>query len=258
MIRRLVPPVLRTTSLLGFIPAAVLAVAMGLVAGQQPVGPESRFLPSRLAILSIVIAVGFVFDNPATQLTDPVPNPLRVRRLIRGVAGLLIGMAIFAVVLVFAASDMELVAVINTNRTGPPESEQDPSTQLPQFPWGRLALEMATMAGFVLAAAAAISRRGEPEPGRIAAGVLLGAYAVTWMTPQSHRPWASPMDQRWDTSANWWWLALFLVWLTAIVLSWDSRAGEQLRRSPVKPTSRPQTIRTDSHRASSPDETADE
>jgi hypothetical protein len=228
MIRRLVPPVLRTTPLLGFIPAGVLAVVMGLVAGQQPIGPEFRFLPSRLAILSIVIAAGFIFDDPATPITDPAPNPLRLRRLIRSAAALLIVTVLFTSVMFIAADDMSLVAVIDTNTATTFDPELDPSTELPEFPWGRLALEMATMIGFVLAAAAAINRRGESQPGRIATGVLLAGYAISWMIPESHQAWANPTDQRWETGANWWWLALTLAWFSVAVLSWDSRVGWRL------------------------------
>jgi hypothetical protein len=215
--------ILRATPLLGFLSAGVLAVVLGIVAGQQP-GVERRLLPTRLAILAIAIAAGFVFDDSATPMSDPLPSPLRWRRLLRASAAFAISAALFSFVLPFAADDMDLVVVVDAPSVGL-------DSLPPTFPWGRLALEMATMIGFVLAFAAANARRGENEPGRLAVGVFLGVYAVTWLTPTSHNPWASPYDRRWDTGADWWWLAFAIVWLSAAVLSWDSRVGWRPTRS---------------------------
>jgi hypothetical protein len=215
--------ILRATPLLGFLPAGVLAVALGIVAGQQP-DVEHRFLPTRLAILAIVIAAGFVFDDSATPISDPSPSPLRWRRLVRASLAILISSVLLSFVLPFAADDMDLAVAV--------DSSVDLESQSPPFPWGRLALEMATMIGFVLAVAAAAVRRGHTEPGRLAVGVFLGVYAVTWMIPDSHNPWANPEDLRWDTGANWWWLALVIVWPLASWLSWDSHLGRRAPRLP--------------------------
>lgn len=221
--------ILRGTPLFGFLPAGVLAVVMGMVAGQQP-GVEHRFLPTRLGILAIVIAAGFVFDDSASPTTDPVPSSLRSRRLVRASVALIISSILLCLVLPFAADDMDLVVAV--------DSPVGLESQSPPFPWGRLALEMATMIGLVLVIAAADTRRGHSEPGRLAVGMFLGVYAVTWMIPESHNPWASPEDLRWDTAANWWWLALVVVWLLACWLSWDSRVTfwpARLRRAPSRP-----------------------
>lgn len=222
--------ILRATPLLGFLPAGALAVTMGIVAGQQP-DIEHRYLPTRLGILAIVIAAGFVFDDPATPMSDPLPSPLRWRRLVRASVPMLISSILFTLVLLFAADDMELVVTV--------DSSMILATQSPPFPWGRLALEMATTIGFVLAIAAANARRGQTEPGRLTAGLFLGVYVVSWMIPESHNPWASPEDIRWDTGANWWWLALVVVWLVTSWLSWDNRVANwptRLRRAPSPPS----------------------
>jgi hypothetical protein len=203
---------------------------MGIVAGQQP-GVDQRLLPTRLAILAIVMAAGFVFDDSATPMSDPLPSPLRWRRLVRASVAMLISSTLLALVLPFGADDMDLVVAV--------DSLLNLETQSPPFPWGRLALEMATMIGFVLAIAAAGARRGQTEPGRLTVGVFLGVYAVTWMIPESHNPWASPEDLRWDTGANWWWLALLVVWLLACWFSWDSRVAywpTRLRRASSPPS----------------------
>ena len=234
MTPKLIPSVLRCTPRIGFIPAGVLAVVMGVVAGRQPLGPEYRFLPTRLAVLAIVIAAGFVFDDTAKPVTDSVPSPLRVRRGIRALFGLLMAAGLFAIVISFASDGMNLVSVVNSDPVAPGDGDEA-ATMEPEFPWGRLAMEMATMIGFTLAVAAATSRRIESEPGRIATGVMLGVSAATWMITETYRPWASPTDQRWATSAIWWWVALGIVWGIAAVFSWDSRAGRLLpfRRSSV-------------------------
>jgi hypothetical protein len=78
---------------------------------------------------------------------------------------------------------------------------------------------------FALATAAAVSRRGEREPGRITSSVLLGLYAITWMIPDSSKPWADPGDSRWDTGAPWWWVAFGVAVLVGVVTSWDTRVG---------------------------------
>lgn len=232
MTPKLISSVLRCTPRIGFIPAGVLAVVMGVVAGRQPLGPEYRFLPTRLAVLAIVVAAGFVFDDPAKPTSDPVPSPLRFRRGIRTLYGLLMAAGLFAVVISFASDDMNLVAVASNEPIAPGVADEA-ATMEPEFPWGRLALEMATMIGFTLAIAAATSRRSESEPGRIATGVMLGVYAASWMIPEPYKPWASPTDQRWATSATWWWVALGIVWTVTAVFSWDSRTGRLLRRSSV-------------------------
>lgn len=233
MTPKLISSVLGCTPTIGFIPAGLLAVVMGVVAGRQPLGPEFRFLPTRLAVLAIVIAAGFVFDDPAKPTTDSVPSPLRFRRAIRALYGLSLGAALFAVVIPMASEGMNLVAVVASDPVAAPGGADETAAMEPEFPWGRLALEMVTMIGFTLAIAAATSRRGESEPGRIATGVMLGVYATTWMIPEAYRPWASPNDQRWTTGATWWWVALGIVWTVTAVFSWDSRTERLLRRSSV-------------------------
>lgn len=247
---KLIPSVLRCTPWIGFLPAGMLAVVMGLVAGRQPLGPEFRFLPTRLAVLAIVIAAGFVFDDPAKPTSDPVPSPLRFRRGIRALFGLLMAAGLFAIVIPFAADDMELVAVVSSDPVALGDADEAAVVQ-PKFPWGRLAVEMATMIGFTLAVAAGTSRRSESEPGRIATGVMLGVYATTWMIPETYRPWAGPTDQRWSTSAIWWWVALAIVWGLAGVFSWDSRTRRLLpfRLSSVA-TAKPSKVGSNRSRSS--------
>ena len=139
--------ILRATPLLGFLPAGALAVTMGIVAGQQP-DIEHRYLPTRLGILAIVIAAGFVFDDPATPMSDPLPSPLRWRRLVRASVPMLISSILFTLVLLFAADDMELVVTFDSSMIlatqSPPLGVQKAkhwlkySSQKPEQDWSSL------------------------------------------------------------------------------------------------------------------------
>ncbi len=122
---------------------------------------------------------------------------------------------------------MSLVVYANQDGGGAKDPGEGMSAQT-ELPWERLALEMATMIGLSVAIAGAVARRGEAEPGRITSGTLLGAYALSWIVPDDYRPWADPLDQRWTTGAKWWWAALILVWVSTLIVNWDS----QVRESP--------------------------
>lgn len=222
--RRLISFEIRSTPLIGFIPAGAVAVVLGIVAGRQPTGAEFRYLPLRLAIVALLSAVAFVFDDPAKTFSDPAASPLRIRRGIRALTGVLAASCLLVTVLIPASDDMSLV--VNANQDGGSATDTGEGlSEQPELPWGRLALEMATMIGLSLAIAGVVARRGEAEPGRITSGILLGAYALSWMIPASYRPWADPLDQRWTTGAKWWWAALILMWVPALILSWDSRVS---------------------------------
>lgn len=226
--RRLVSFEMRSTPLVGFIPAGAVAVLLGVVAGRQPTGAEFRYLPLRLAVVALVCAVSFVFDDPAKRFSDPAPSPLRVRRGIRALMGVLAASCLLGIVLMTASDGMSLVLDASSDAAGATDAEiQLRANQ--ELPWGRLALEMATMIGFTLAVAGAVARRGEAEPGRVTSGVLLAVYTLSWMIPERFKPWANPPDPRWTTGAQWWCAALTLMWVSALVLSWDSRVSKSLR-----------------------------
>jgi len=221
---------IRATPLVGFIPAGAVAVVLGIVAGRQPTGAEFRYLPLRLAVVSLVCAVAFVFDDPAKTFSDPAANPLRIRRGIRALIGALAASCLFAIVLIPASDDMNLVTDAKQAAMDASETGEELTAQT-ELPWGRLALEMATMIGLTLSIAGAAAQRGEAEPGRITTGIVLGAYALSWMIPEPHKPWADPLDQRWTTGVKWWWAALLLVWVSALIFSWDSRVRRSLLHS---------------------------
>ncbi|MDP3984028.1 MAG: hypothetical protein Q8Q52_03360, partial [Acidimicrobiia bacterium] len=230
---RLIYLIFRSTPLVGLLPAGAVAIAMAVIASRQPLDTEQRLLPARLALLSVVVGVSFAFDDPAARLTDSTPRPLRLRRGIRVSlaltgAGVLTGLA-----LLVASAGMDLKWTIPSPEPPLVEdfelTDQMPEDLLAPFPGGRLALEALTMGALALASAAVIARRGEEEPGRIAAAILLGAYAVSFSIPESDRPWANPSDQRWPAVAPWWWVAAATFLLLMVSLSWDARTGKLLR-----------------------------
>jgi len=236
---QLVPPVLRATPWVGFAPAGVVAIGMAWVASRQPPDTMARLLPTRLAVLSVAIGVAFAFDDPAAVLSDPAPSQLILRRLIRTLSATLVASVLVLAVVFVASAGMDLVRVIPAELVT--EAIQDPTFDdladagLPQFPGGRIALEAATVFAITLAIAAGVSRRVDPEPGRITTSVLLGVYAASWMVPDPYKPWADPSDQRWETGAGWWWAALVTFALVAIALSWDTRNASlgHVWRSPL-------------------------
>jgi hypothetical protein len=210
---------------IGFGPAGVIALALGFVASRQPEGPEFRYLPIRLGVLALVIALAFVFDDPATPLTDPTPARLLLRRLIRLVSAMSVAAVLVACVLMLASDGVDLVWTIPDQAQigADTETTEESENGLPQLPVERIALEASTLAFFTLGVAAWRSRRGDPSPGPVSTSTLLGVYATTWMIPDSHRPWAYPGDIRWESVAPWWWLSLFVFLVAVLILSADTR-----------------------------------
>lgn len=228
---RLIPlllrPVIRTMPWIGFLPVGVIALGLGYLASRQPAAAGFRYLPVRLGVLTVVIALAFVFDDPATPLTDPTPIRLLLRRLIRIVSATAVAAVLVTGVLMLASDGMDLVWTLPSESSAlavpDPETIEETENTLASFPAGRIVLEASTLAFFTLGVAAWLAHRGEPSPGRVTASTLLGVYAATWMIPDSHRPWAVPQDQRWETGGPWWWLCLGLFTMTVLILSWDTR-----------------------------------
>lgn len=218
---RLIQLTLRSTPLLGLVPAGAVAVGLSVVASRQPTDADARFLPTRLALLAIVVGISFAFDDAAARLTDSAPRTLRLRRGIRGGFAVLGGIAVVMPVLLVASSGMDLVWVM-------PAPEPTMTERQPPFPGGRLALEALTMGAVALAVASGLARRGEEEPGRVVTGIVLATYAVTFMIPEPYRPWAYPSELGWLAKASWWWVAAILLVLVTVSLSWDARSGRVL------------------------------
>lgn len=90
------------------------------------------------------------------------------------------------------------------------------------LPIARLLLEASGQVAAGLAIAAILSRN-DPWPGRVAAGVLLGAVIPSWLLPSPLRPWLHPQDPLWRTG-QWIWSGVLVAGLSLLTaFSWDSR-----------------------------------
>ena len=222
LIRRLAPAVPRVQWLAVTVMLVLLAWA---VSDALPTRLPAHLATRRPSGSSLGIC--FAFDDPAAPTTDPVPSPLRKRRGIRVVWGMLPWSLALAGLLVVGASGMEVHF----------ESRR-PAT--PPLPLGRLLLEGTTLAVTGLAIAAVIAKFWDNQPGKLAAPTLLALYAASWALPEQWGLWARPSDLWWTTIRPWW-APLLLGALVRVVLSWDSRLGgatEGLNASHLGTTSR--------------------
>ena len=173
----------------------------------------SRQLYLRGGLLLAALTISFAFDDPAAETTDSTPSPLRLRRSVRLLISLVPWATLVAVVVSAGAKNMDPVLLLSAPLN--PE----------QLPVGRLLLEAATMASWGLATASVLASRWDDEPGKVASGALLIAYAAAWMIPEQGKPWANPADPRWQTALPWWWVALGAGVLVTVIFSWDTRKG---------------------------------
>lgn len=172
----------------------------------------SRQLYIRATLLVAALGLSFVYDDPASETTDPAPSSLRKRRGLRTLLGVLPWATLVTSILVVAAQGLDPVLILNAEVPNP-------------LPVGRLLLEAATIASWGLAIAAVIAKRRDDEPGKFASAALLALYALSWMIPDQWKPWADPFESRWETALPYWWLALALGVALAVAFSWDARVG---------------------------------
>jgi len=180
---------------------------------------QARNLHLRAGLLLAALGLSFAFDDTAAATTDPAPSQLRKRRLLR----MLIALAPWSVVVLMLMWSGTIGGLAPTIVLTSPQER-------PELPVGRLVLEGATLAAWGLALAALISSRWDNEPGKFASASLLALYAVTWMLPETRRPWAVPSDSQWLTAHFWWWVALGVGVFFVVAFSWDSRRRSTLSR----------------------------
>lgn len=173
----------------------------------------SRHMYLRTGFLVAGLGLCFAFDDPAVPLTNPAPQPLWRRRLLRVLIGFAPWLVVMGVLLGFATSDgFQPVLVLPT------------APMLPLLPVGRLVLEAATIGAWGLAVASLVAAYTEEEPGRIASVALLALYVASWLLPDNTlRPWTGPGSVSWITTAPFWWGALVLGLSVAMATSWDPR-----------------------------------
>lgn len=186
-------------------PAAGLAAILAWVIPRQPADLEARHLPLRLGLTTAAMWVAFLFDDPASTLTDATPTRLWIRRSVRVVVGVVPWAGAVAILLTATGWGLEA--------PGQP------------VPAGRFMLEAGTLAIWALATASVISRNREEEPGWLAAVTILSLSATAWIIPQPAHPWSLPGRPNWDTVGRWWSVALAIGVVVTVVTSWDSRHG---------------------------------
>jgi hypothetical protein len=205
-------------------PAAAVCLGLGIMASLEPPEPQTRMPYLRLGALTLAVVCGFLFDDAAQNLTNPVPHSFRVRRLIRIVSGIVAAGSVATLAVAIGSRGMDVVWTI-------PEPTEDTVMLSTPFPAGRVALETAAMLLVAFATAAVLSRSTRRDPGKVTAPTLLGMYAASWMIPETHNPWPYPTDERWSSAATWWWIVLAAATIVAVLSSGDPRrkAGSIMR-----------------------------
>lgn len=151
----------------------------------------------RLAAVTIALGVAFLFDDPAARLLAPLPASW-ARRAVARYAVAAAGAAVPAAAVLALAAGKRL-------------------SDVPRLPLGDVAMEVATVVGVAVAAAALTRRAGAHRPGmHVAIGVLV-CGALSAAVPGAARPWASPGEPATAAAARWasvhrgWWVAAGLV-----------------------------------------------
>lgn len=193
-----------------FLPAGALALAFAWAAMRAAPDALTRHIPTRLALLSAALAIVFAFDDAATSLTSSSSTPLRIRRSLRLCLAGAAWATLTGLVLMIAGSGMERGS----------------------WPSTRFWLEAVTLAAAGLASAAALSQRGEPEPGRVASAILLALFGIAWFLPRPLALFVEPGSRRWEAVETWWWTILAMSVAIAVVTSWDAQVNH-LRLSAI-------------------------
>jgi hypothetical protein len=198
-LRRLRPelPVLATA-------AAAPAIVGGLSLALH--GDEIPLLLAHLAVLVLATGSAYLFDDSATDVTRVVPTSLLRRRLVILLRGL-----------PFMVLSWGAVMTLLTWRS--------PSAPLTALSW-----EVSGLSSLGVAAAAILSRRGEPEPGNLVASVLgLGVIGVLICQPMFSVT-VLVTDPASPARAGWWAAVIVGSTATFVVASRDRAASRLLQR----------------------------
>ena len=198
-LRRLRPelPVLATA-------AAAPAIVGGLSLALR--GDEVPLLLAHLAVLVLAAGSAYLFDDSATDVTTVVPTSLLRRRL-----------AILLRGLPFMVLSWGAVMILLTWRS--------PSAPLTALSW-----EVSGLSCLGVAAAAILSRRGEPEPGNLVASALgLCVIGVLICQPMFHVT-LLVTDPAGPARAGWWAVVIVGSMATLVVASRDRAASRLFQR----------------------------
>ncbi len=198
-LRRLRPelPVLATA-------AAAPAIVGGLSLALR--GDEVPLLLAHLAVLVLAAGSAYLLDDSATDVTTVVPTSLLRRRL-----------AILLRGLPFMVLSWGAVMILLTWRS--------PSAPLTALSW-----EVSGLSCLGVAAAAILSRRGEPEPGNLVASALgLRVIGVLICQPMFHVT-LLVTDPAGPARAGWWAVVIVGSMATLVVASRDRAASRLFQR----------------------------
>ncbi|WP_245685487.1 ABC transporter [Streptomyces yerevanensis] len=208
IIRALVLPVARTLPWLPLAAGGTVGLLLvgvpRLVSGETP--EEIALLLLRGAVLAFGLGLAFLMDDPARHTTAGVP----VRRAVR--AGLRVALVAPVAVGWWTAALLLVPAEVRP-------------------PVGDMTLEAAATAVLaLLAGAAAVRLRDEPEPGQAAAAaLLLTGLVAPLLMPDRWTLFVQPHADRWDEAhRSWAWL------LTGAALVWAACLLEPVRRRRVR------------------------
>ena len=184
--------------------AAAPAIVGGLSLALR--GDEVPLLLAHLAVLVLAAGSAYLLDDSATDVTTVVPTSLLRRRL-----------AILLRGLPFMALSWGAVMILLTWRS--------PSAPLTALSW-----EVSGLSCLGVAAAAILSRRGEPEPGNLVASALgLLVIGVLICQPMFHVT-LLVTDPAGPARAGWWAVVIVGSTATLVVASRDRAASRLFQR----------------------------
>ncbi|MET7682717.1 ABC transporter [Streptomyces sp. NPDC005423] len=182
-------------------PVGLLLAALPRLLSSHP-DPWSALVALRAAALALALGLAFVLDDPAREVTAPVPTRRTTRTALR-----------VALVAPLAALWWTAALLLVPARVRPPV--------------GDITLEAAAAAVLALAAAnTAVRLTEEAEPGqRVAGGLLLVSLVAPLALPARWALFVLPTDKRWHTGHHHWALLL-----TGAALVWAVSGPEPLGR----------------------------
>ncbi|MEJ1201027.1 MULTISPECIES: ABC transporter [unclassified Streptomyces] len=200
----LVGPVWRTLPWRGLAAAGTLGLLLAATpdaAGAEPTSWETLTLLRGVALIG-ALGLAFLLDDPARNLTAPVPTRRPLRQALR-----------VAMVAPLAALWWTAVLLLAPSASRPPA--------------GDITVEAAVLGVLALAGAAtAVRLTDEARPGpSVAAALLLAAVLAPLLAPESWALFVPPEDPRWPTAHDRW-----AVLLAAAAVVWGVCGPEPLGR----------------------------
>jgi hypothetical protein len=189
---------------------AGFALVFAFIASTRDPYLASRLNLTRVALLCLAAGAAFLLDDRARDITDPLPTPLRRRRVARTLPAATFLVAAGTTVLGMAAAGLDVtLAVVRA----PGDTA---------FPATRIGLEAAATTLLPISLAAVLGKRWDPTPGRLSAAAVVLVWMGSWLLPGRLQPWEVPGADGSMTSAVALTAFASLALLVSLVASWDS------------------------------------